>query len=161
MGVIFGLLGRVPAWAWIAAALVAWGWSGHARYGALKKDVVEQTAKSEKEQRDEDLRRREAQARAMDKAQADAEAARSDADRARAAEQRLRNQLAKSRAGSAPSVGATDAVGSPPADTYRELFGDCVARYRELGEEADRHRVAGLACERAYEALNPEGDNRD
>jgi len=161
MGVIFGLISRVPVWAWAAAALLAWGWSGHARYGALKSDVVQQTAKSEKEQRDEDLRRREAQARVMDKAQAAAEAARSDADRARAAEQRLRNQLAKSRAGGAPSVSSAASAGSAPADTYRELFGDCVARYRELGEEADRHRIAGDTCERAYEALNPEGDKHD
>lgn len=161
MGVIaaslFKLFSRVPWWVWVAAGVAVWGWSGHARYGALKKDVVEQTAKSDKEQRDEEKRRALEHAKMLDKAVAEREQSRLDADRARAAEQRLRRKLAdeQARARSEASRDPASAAGWTAAEALGKVLGDCVARYRELGEEADRARDAGLACERAYDALSP------
>ncbi len=162
MGVIaaslFKLVSRVPWWVWLAAGVAVWGWSGHARYSALKKDMVEQSAKSEKEQRDEEQRRVEQQAKQVDKIVAAAEADKLDADRARAAERRLRAQLDAARARSGSSQDPALAAERKTAETVRVVLGECVARYRELGEEADRARRAGQACEVSYDVLLNKGE---
>lgn len=164
MGVIaatlFKLFSRVPWWVWVAAGVAMWGWSGHARYGALKKDVVTQVAKSEKEQRDEEQRRAVQHAKVLDKAVADREQSRLAAERARAAEQRLRQRLDAEQARARRETGDNPAAaaGWAAAETIGKVLGHCVTRYRELGEEADRARDAGIACERAYDALSPSAE---
>jgi len=163
MGVIaakvFGFVSKVPWWVWIAGAVLAWGWSGHARYGALKNEVVVSAAKSQQEQRDEEQRRVVEQAKKLDKLAAAAEGDKIDADRARAAEQRLRAQLAAARARSGDSQDPAFAAERKAAETVRVVLGECVARYRELGEEADRARRAGQACEVSYDVLMNKGDS--
>lgn len=162
MGVIaaslFKLFSRVPWWVWVAAGVAVWGWSGHARYGALKKDVVEQSAKSQKEQRDEEQRRVVEQAKQLDKVVAAAEGDKLDAARARAAERRLRNQLEAARTRSGASQDPALVAERKAAETVRVVLGECVARYRELGEEADRARRAGQACEVSYDVLMNKGE---
>lgn len=151
---LFRLVSGVPWWLWVAGAVALWGYSGHARHNALKQDVIVKTAQSEKEQRDEEQRRVVEQAKRMDKLRADSEQARLVADRARTAEQRLRKQLeGVARAGSAPSGDSATANGWSAAAKVGAVLGECVARYRELGEEAQRARESGLACEAAYESL--------
>lgn len=163
MGVIaaslFKLFSRVPWWVWVAAGVAVWGWSGHARYSALKKDVVEQSAKSQKEQRNEEQRRVVEQAQQLDKIVAAAENDKLDAARARAAERRLRNQLEAARARSGTSQDPALVAERKAAETVRVVLGECVARYRELGEEADRARRAGQACEVSYDVLLNKGES--
>lgn len=156
---VFGLVSKVPWWLWIAGAVLAWGWSGHARYGALKDEVVVKASKSQQEQRDEEQRRVVEQAKQVDKIQAAAEGDKLDADRARAAQQRLRAQLEIARARSEASASAATAAERKAAETVRVVLGECVARYRELGEEADRARRAGQACEVSYDVLLNKGDS--
>lgn len=163
MGVIaaalFKFFSRVPWWVWVAAGVAVWGWSGHARYSALKKDVVEQSAKSQKEQRNEEQRRVVEQAQQLDKIVAAAENDKLDAARARAAERRLRNQLEAARARSGTSQDPALVAERKAAETVRVVLGECVARYRELGEEADRARRAGQACEVSYDVLLNKGES--
>lgn len=156
---IFALVSKVPWWLWLAGAVLIWGWSGHARYSEIKQEVVVQAAKSEKEQRDEEQRRTIEQAKAVDKVVAAAEGDKLDAERARAAERRLRAQLEVARARSAASEGAASAAERKAAETVRVVLGECVARYRELGEEADRARRAGQACEVSYDVLLHKGES--
>lgn len=155
---LFAFVSKVPWWVWLAAGVLLWGWSGHARYSALKKDVVEQSAKSEKEQRSEEQRRQVEQAKQLDKVVAAAEGDKLDAARARAAEQRLRNQLELARARSAPSTDPAVVAERKAAEKVRVVLGECVSRYRELGEEADRARRAGQACEVSYDVLLNKGE---
>jgi hypothetical protein len=157
MGVIavklFALVSKVPWWLWAVMGLVLWGLSGHHDYKALKQEVVVKAAKSEQEQRDEEQRRVVEQAKAVDKVAAAAEGDKLDAERARAAERRLRAQLEVARARSEASASAASAAERKTAETVRVVLGECVARYRELGEEADRARRAGQACEVSYDVL--------
>lgn len=156
---LFALFSKVPWWLWAVAGLVLWGWSGHHDYSALKGEVQVKAAKSQQEQRDEEQRRVVEQAKKLDKIQAAAEGDKLDADRARAAEQRLRAQLEIARARSEASASAATAAERKAAETVRVVLGECVARYRELGEEADRARRAGQACEVSYDVLLNKGDS--
>jgi len=66
----------------------------------------------------------------------------------------LLDQLAKARATARADQGqpaATPERGTT-VDIY-ELFGQSVIEYRALAEEAERARIAGLLCERSYDAL--------
>lgn len=64
---------------------------------------------------------------------------------------------ARAHAGRRACPGATSAGGSPPADApdflLSELFALADRRAGDLALEADARRAAGLACERAYDAL--------
>lgn len=77
----------------------------------------------------------------------------------RAAGERLRGQLATAcNAGGSAAQSAT-AGGSAPADAATGVLADVQRRLAEAEDRtvefADRSRIAGLGCERAYEALTP------
>jgi hypothetical protein len=100
--------------------------------------------------------------RIKEQAHADLTRAARDAADARAAADRLRVAAARAAraaasGGSDPATSRAAAEGGAPAAgpglVLADLLGRCGARAVELGEAVDRSRAAGLACERAYDAL--------
>lgn len=81
-----------------------------------------------------------------------AASARDAGERLRAAEARLRAAL-----GQRACPGAVPAAGSAPADAALGVLADVQRRLDEAAERtarfADESRIAGLACERSYDAL--------
>jgi hypothetical protein len=87
-----------------------------------------------------------------------ADAARADADRAVAARDGLRKQLdailaASHRAPRDPGPAGGSAPASDALDLLSDVLGRADARAGELAAAADAARIAGSACERAYQAL--------
>jgi len=87
-----------------------------------------------------------------------ADAARADADRAVAARDGLRKQLdailaASHRAPHDPGPAGGSAPASDSLDLLSDVLGRADARAGELAAAADAARIAGQACERAYQAL--------
>ncbi len=111
-----------------------------------------------------DYRRREAEnhkrlTETLNAAHAQLLAAVDDARLARSASDRLRERVAALTAARCPRT-ADDpepALAGPPAEAAGYLLADLFSRLDaaagELGEYADRARIAGAACERAYDAL--------
>jgi hypothetical protein len=84
-----------------------------------------------------------------------------DARSARSASERLQLRVAALTAARCPSAAhdSEPALAGPPAEAAGYLLADLFSRLDaaagELGEYADRARIAGTACERAYDALTP------
>jgi hypothetical protein len=97
------------------------------------------------------IRTHERQQEAMNHAHDQAAAARRDADAAAAAAGGLRDTVAGLR------QRATAACSSPAAASTIDLFADVFLEVeragRAMAEEADRRRIAGLACEASYGAI--------
>lgn len=81
------------------------------------------------------------------RARADSAAAGRAADGLRGHVATLAGQCSTPATGSAP--------GADPGALLADMLGRMEAAGRELAAEADRARIAGTACERAYEALTP------
>lgn len=81
--------------------------------------------------------------------------ARADAAAARSAADRLREYAAGLAAAAAcdPAPAAAGASAAGPGLLLAELLGRADQRAGVLAEYADQARIAGLACERAYDAL--------
>jgi hypothetical protein len=103
------------------------------------------------------IRTHERQQEAMNHAHDQAAAARRDADAAAAAAGGLRDTVAGLRRR------ATAACSSPAAASAFDLLADLQRRADEeaveLARYADAARIAGQACERAYESLTPPKGN--
>ncbi|WP_115678399.1 DUF2514 family protein [Cupriavidus neocaledonicus] len=93
-----------------------------------------------------------AAAKERDQALADARAAGAVAEQLRVRAAQL--AAAARAAGHSAAAGGGAATGDP-LDVLTDVLGRADARAGELAEYADRARVAGLACERSYDALNP------
>lgn len=113
-----------------------------------------------------DYRRREAETNkrmteTLNAAHAQLVTALDDARHARSASDRLRERVAALTAARCPSAAhdSEPAIAGPPAEAAGYLLADLFSRLDaaagELGEYADRARIAGAACERAYDALTP------
>jgi len=97
----------------------------------------------------------------LDKVQGDAQkqidSAAADAARANDTADGLREQARRTAARCAASTVATSAAtgkaASNPGMVLADLFGRADARAGELAQYADRARVAGAACERAYDGV--------
>lgn len=101
--------------------------------------------------------------KAQDAAHAQLVQAHADAAASRAAADRLQNRVAAlvaAQRAAAPAGAAAAGVG-PPAHAPVDLLADMLRRLDaaagELGEYADRARIAGLACERAHDAVSDPG----
>lgn len=74
---------------------------------------------------------------------------------------RLRGQLdafiaaVRRRAAEDPALTGRGEAAGPALDLLAELFRRADARAGELARYADNARIAGLACERSYDALSP------
>jgi hypothetical protein len=164
---ILGWFARVPWFAWVILALLAWGgWQRHQAISArdsltsYKAEVQAAFDKQRAEDAAETARRAKVMQEVADSATIQANANRADADSARAALERLRTQFARGNAGAGnPSA----APGGPPAGAAGsvppELLLRCAERVVELAGYADASRTAGQACERAYDSLTRRGPN--
>lgn len=174
MGLPAAMMGRRGyAAAALAGALLAasgaWtaqGW----RYGAKIADIERDHAQARDDQaqaslvaveaaRTEERRRTAAVENQRDDAQKQAAAAARDAARARA-ERRGLYERADALAGAAAGRDSTLTHGSPAGadavDLLAHMLGRVSLRAEELAGIADRARIAGLTCERSYDALrNP------
>lgn len=90
-----------------------------------------------------------------------ARAAAARADAADASAGRLRHELdafiaaTRRRAAEETETASSSAATGGALDLLAELFRRADARAGELAQYADSARIAGLACEQAYEALSP------
>ena len=83
-------------------------------------------------------------------------AALADADRANAASERLRQQVARLRAGGRDPAAAGGGQGQSGADTLDllvRLLSGMDAAGRDISGYADQLRIVGLACEKGYDSL--------
>lgn len=156
-GALAAVVGLVLLGYWIGSSWAAAEWEVkyEKREGQYKdaRAVAEQQARSEESRRAAAVEgiRREARER-IDQVESDA------ADNAADAAG-LRKQLAE-RTRRATQGASACPGGSPATSTlllYSELLDRADARASELAGEADRRRVAGMACEDQYNSLQPKG----
>lgn len=122
-------------------------------------DAARSQIKAVDEARLEERRRTQKLSEIADEAKQQVDTAAADAGRARAESDRLRKRVAEliaaSRAASNPAAFGASASqpGGDPLDVLVDVFRRTDGAAGELGEYADRLRIAGLACERSYDAL--------
>lgn len=115
--------------------------------------------KAVEDARTEEQRRTKAVQEIANEAESKLEVARADAGRARVAADGLRRQLAAFTAAhrGAACPGAGTASPGPAAGAAVDLLADLFQRNTdaliEIGEYADRARIAGEACEKVYDSL--------
>ena len=137
---------------------VGWSWQGsrwESKYIALGAAWAEARAAAERQARSEETRRAAAVEGIRRDAKEQIELAQADATAADATADSLRQQLAERTRRATQGAGACPG-GSPTTATlilYSELLDRADARAGELAAEADRRRVAGLACEAQYDSL--------
>lgn len=170
---ILGLASRAAPWALIGVAAVAGlqtyrlarEQAAHAATQARHAEqlaVIERAAREASEaSRAEEQRRAAEQQEIVTRAQQQIDAARTDAAAAADAAARLRQRIATLTAGCrAPASDPAPAGSSPPADASADLLADVQRRLDEaadgIAQHADAARIAGSACERAYDALTPQ-----
>ena len=149
-------LGALALAAWDSARLKRADAAGYARaqaeYQARELAAVNAA-------RAEEARRTAAVQKEADHARQDLARAQADAAAAADAGQRLRAALAAARRSCPAASGSPAAVGSPPADPTADLLERLQRRLDEAADgiaaHADAARIAGQACQRAYEALTP------
>ncbi|MFM5422218.1 DUF2514 domain-containing protein [Aeromonas veronii] len=115
-------------------------------------------AKATMEAREEELRRQASIDKVRDDAEKQIARAESDALAARDAADGVLEQAKRlaARAGKCPSNPSATQSGAPAAEpsvVLADVLGRADARAGELAAAYDRSRAAGLACERAYDAL--------
>lgn len=145
------------------AAWVIQGWRGAAELAAevaaraLERDAQAQaTIIAVEAARTEERRRTAAVENARDDAKKQAAAAAADAVVARDERDRLRahaNTLARAAAGRDPAVAIGSPAGAAAVDLLAYMLGRAIDRAEALAGIADRARIAGLTCERTYDAL--------
>lgn len=160
------MLSKYKLWLQVAglAALVllgfgvGWSWQGsrwESKYIALGAEYAEARAAAERQARSEETRRAAAVEGIRRDAKNQIEQAQADATAADATADSLRHQLAERTRRATQGAGACPR-GSPTTATllvYAELLDRADARAGELAAEADRRRLAGLACEAQYDSL--------
>jgi hypothetical protein len=148
------------------------GWVGYAvRDNAAKAEIAEcnraaaeavAAALRTARQAEADYRAREAlttrkQQEAIDAAHHETRAALADRDRVRLLLERLRNAQRAAPGGGDAAPGSAAAGASAPTGIPDHLPADLLGRIglaaAELAEHADAARIAGRACERAYDAV--------
>lgn len=136
------------------AAWVAQGWRWDADVAGRERDQAQQLADATQLARMTEQARWAAREGVIDDAKKQAAAAASDADTARAASDRLRGQVAvlQRRARDTAAARGSQAAGDP-IGLLAIVLGELDDRAGTLAQYADASRIAGLACERAYESL--------
>lgn len=147
----------------LAGALVANGWRMDAQL-AKQAEIRERQradANADKVQqltdaRAEDARRIKTQTGIANDAKKELEQARADLRATGVVADKLRRRLAaiaaERRADDSATAGGGTAAGDP-IGVLVDVLGRCEARERVVAEYADAARIAGTACERAYDAL--------
>lgn len=145
------------------SAWVVQGWRGKAALAAeVAARALERYAQAQatitavEAARTEGRRRTAAVEKTRDDAQKLAAAAAADAAGARAERDRMRSRadsLARTAAGRDPTLAAGSPAGADAVDLLAYMLGRAVDRAETLAGIADRARIAGLTCERAYDSL--------
>lgn len=145
------------------SAWIVQGWRGKADLAAeVAARAVERDAQAQatiaavKAARTEERRRTAAVEKTRDDAQKLAAAAAADAAGARAERDRMRSRadsLARTAAGRDPTLAAGSPAGAAAVDLLAYMLDRAVDRAEALAGIADRARIAGLTCERAYDSL--------
>lgn len=148
---------RLPALCLLAGLLLGWlcrSWLADAELAELRTAHAEVLAKAQEAARAEEQRRISAIEEVTRNAQSQIAAASADAAAADRTAAGLREQV--ERLSRRPARCPAAAGGGEAADPARVVLADMLLeverRGRELAAEADRRRVAGLSCERAYGA---------
>lgn len=138
-------------------AATAQGWRYGAQIAEIEKGHAEATEKAQRRAREEEQRRqsaieeiRENAQDQINKAAADAVAADSAADGLRAQLDRLKRRAANCASSSTGSQASTDSTAM-----LADMLTQVESAGRAMAAQADRRRVAGLACEAAYNAITP------
>ncbi|WP_367352474.1 DUF2514 domain-containing protein [Achromobacter animicus] len=150
----------------LAAGGGAWtvqGWRGDVKLARVTKAHAHELAKQAQATvaaveaaRTEERRRVAAVEKARDDATKQAALAVADAAHARSEHSRLlvhANTLARAAVDRDPSAAVGSAAGSSAVDLLAFMLGRVSVRATELAAVADRARIAGLTCERAYDVL--------
>lgn len=128
-----------------------------AEYQRYKAGTEEQARKASEDARAEEQRRQAEQTKVVADAKKQAQNALAAASAARTAGERLREQLAALRGQACGNPAPPP--GSPATGPTPDLLADVQRRLDEAQDgialHADQSRIAGHACERAYQALTP------
>ncbi len=161
----------VPAWCWWVLALSAVAGGQQLRVLAAQSDaagarselsgyrlvVSERDRRADAAARTEERRRQGAVEKVDEDAKGKLDAALADAAGAQSAADRLQLEVDRLRAGRSATCGAIAAqqrqAGASAIGVLADLFESADRRAGELAAALDRSRVAGLACESAYEAV--------
>lgn len=145
----------------LALLLAGWQWrqavTARADLALYRGKVAEQIQQAEAAARSEEQRRTAKIQEAQDAAHQARIAAESDARAARASADRLRQraaELAASCSASNPAPAASSPAASAPGPVLADMLIRLEEAGREIAEESDRRRIAGIACERVYRALS-------
>jgi hypothetical protein len=152
--------GRWLLYAALAGALWAGylTWREHQRElgrEEIRNEYTIQALQESEIRRAEELRRNKEHQEIINEAQKQAESARADAAAARGAAGRLQAELAAYRGRACPNSAPGD--GGEAAAATERMLADVQRRLDEATDRiagfADQSRIAGLACERKYDAL--------
>ncbi|WP_162571477.1 DUF2514 family protein [Variovorax sp. SRS16] len=131
--------------------------SARADLSDYKATAAESARLAERAERVKEERWNADQRKALDDAASQTRTALADIGDARAAGDRLRLHAQPYAAASAASGRASalerSAAAADPIGVLADVLGRCSQRIEILAGHADRSRIAGLACERSYDAL--------
>ncbi|AYN25758.1 DUF2514 domain-containing protein [Buttiauxella sp. 3AFRM03] len=123
------------------------------------KDLLELAGRQEQERTEEQRRQNEinqvtadAQTQ-LDKARLDAANAQSAADRLQLTIANIRRQLAASETSKLSAIANASATRANSGVLLADVLSKSVERNQQLAATADERRIAGLACERSYDAV--------
>lgn len=114
------------------------------------------TAQQEMRSRIEEQRRRDEMEQVTQHAEQQLATLRADAATARGTAERLREtvlQLQRSHPSTDAGTGSAGSTGRTGCGVLADVLAESVQRNQQLAAEADRRRIAGLACERAFDAI--------
>lgn len=150
---------RLPALCLLAGLLIGWlvnGWRSYAALVELDRRHSEAAAAAQLAARIEEQRRLAAIEEVQRHAQEQLAAVAADAAAADRTAAGLREHVERlsRRPARCPSAAGGGEAADPARLVLAELLLEVERRGRELAAEADRRRVAGLACEAAYRSLS-------
>ena len=149
---------RLQALCLLAGLLLGWlvnGWRSDAALADLERRHAEAMAAAQLAARIEEQRRQAAIEEVQRNAREQLEAVAADAAAADRTAAGLREHVERlsRRPARCPATAGGGEAADPARVVLAELLIEVERRGRELAAEADRRRVAGLACEAAYQAL--------
>lgn len=131
------------------------GWRLSSTYNAERAQAAQKHAEVVEQARAEERRRVLVVQEVADAAQTQLVQAQADAGRARDAAERLRQRIAQLVAAARnPATPRPGQAADDPIGVLADVLGRADERAGFLAEYADRARIAGHACERAYDALS-------
>lgn len=118
-------------------------------------------AELEARSRAEEQRRRNEMEQVTQYAEQQLATLRADANAARRAAERLRrtvSELQRNSSSTDPRTGNTGSSGGAGSRMLADVLAESVERNQQLAAEADRRRIAGLACEKAFDVIRHQND---